>query len=123
MFFNNQSSLGPFLKQLSLKGIDDTLQQALYLFLIHDTYSGWDYVREISRIGFRREPTIEISLRLSSRLFGLQNCDYIRLNGKKSAKKSHERKKSERIFPAVQNLLPGRPGNSLFPAAREALFG
>jgi hypothetical protein len=83
--------------------------------------SGWDYVQEIdSRIGFRRESTIEISLRLSSRLFGLQNSDYIRLNGKKCAKKRHERKKSERIFPAIQNLLSGRPGNSLFPAAREA---
>ena len=85
---------------------------------------GWDYVWEIdSRIGFFREPTIEISLRLSSRLFGLQNCDYIRLNEKKCAEKSREQKKLERIFPAVQNLLPGRPGNSLFSGAREAPSG
>jgi hypothetical protein len=43
----------------------------------------------------------------------------IRLNGKKCAEKSHERKKLERIFPAVQNLLPGRPGNSLFLVVRD----
>ena len=69
---------------------------------------GWDYVLEIdSRIGFRRESTIEISLRLSSQLFGLQNCDYICLNEEKCAKKSRERKKSERIFPAIQIYFPG----------------
>ena len=83
-----------------------------------DKALGWDYVPEIdSWIDFRQESTIEISLRLSSQLFGLQNSDYICLNGKICAKKSRERKKSERIFPASQNSLPGRPGNNLFPAA------
>ena len=48
---------------------------------------GWDYVREIaSREIIFFLSTIETSHRLSSRLFGLQNSDYIPLNRQKFAK-------------------------------------
>ncbi len=56
------------------------------VLIIYDL--GWDYVREIAsrEIKFFLS-TIETSLRLSSRLFGLQNSDYIRLNRQKISKK------------------------------------
>jgi hypothetical protein len=51
------------------------------------SHLGWDYVWEIAsrEINFFLS-TIETSHRLSSRLFGLQNSDYIPLNRQKFAK-------------------------------------
>jgi hypothetical protein len=41
------------------------------------------------------------------------------LNSKICAQKIPERKKLERIFPAIQILFPERPGSGYFPAPRE----